>query len=152
MGYCELCGKQDNHLKKAKILGSEMYVCNNCLSFGKEVKNENKNLSFRFRKKVRRGEDDFIISKDSVNRIKSEMNKRDLNVKKLSKAINVKESTLSKILNNKLDLDIELAKKIEKFLELKLIENAVNNLDLDDYFTNDNEEEGGYTLGDLIKK
>jgi len=162
--YCELCGKKTDKLYKAEVLGGIMYVCEDCLKYGKKIDepkkiNNNKNnkgnkktdmynnSTYTFRKKSHYQETEESVIPNAVDIISKKLREENLNVNTFSRAIGEKESTISKILNKKLTLELQTAKKIEKFFKIKLTEEInVNYEDLED---NKDKE---FTLGDYISK
>jgi len=124
MGSCELCGKDSKKLIKVRIAGSEMKVCQNCKSKGKVLEEDNSVSSHTFyHRKKDRSQVDFILIKNYVSLINSGMARKKLTPHHVSRAINIKESTLSKILTGKFKPEISIINKLEHFLDIKLIEN-----------------------------
>jgi putative transcription factor len=152
MSSCELCGKETNKLYKVKIMGSILNVCSECSSKGTLIE-EKKDLSKTFYHKRKNQEEDLEIIPNYVSLINSELTKRNLDIHKFARGINIKESILSKMLSGKLKLDIQTARKIENFLEIKLIEKVEvkkSTTQILEEMKKNEENEKPLSLGDLI--
>ena len=151
MGFCELCGKESNNIVKTKVVGSIMNTCLSCSSKG-EIIEEKKELSkvFKYKKKD-------IISYEIIENynsiINSAISKNNLDIHKLARGVNIKESILSKMLLGKISMDINTARKLENYLNIKLVkleessksqEEILEELKFDD--------EKSLSLGDLLLK
>lgn len=143
MTTCELCGNKTSQIKKAKIMGSVMNVCEKCINYGTSLeqidnlKNQNTHKTPRKEnfKNKKKEETELQIINEATKKIQQSMSQKNLNIKNFSRAINVKESTLNKIMSKKLELDITTARKIEKFLKINLItktEIKNNEIDMED--------------------
>lgn len=148
MGSCELCGKQDVNLKQVKITGSVMKVCSSCASYGAvlEKKVDEKHIFYK-KKKIN---EEYTVVDNYSSLINSALAKKNLTIHHLAKTLNIKESTLNKVVLGKLQLDIDMAKRIEKFLEIKLvvIDEKKENFDYGDVMK---ENEERTSLGDILK-
>jgi len=160
MGSCELCGKLSEKLIKVKIAGSEMAVCSSCKSKGEVLEDENKVVSHTFyHKKRERNQVDFFLVKNYASLINSSIAKKKLTPHHLSRVLNIKESTLSKILSGKFKPEISIINKLENFLEIKLIddtnevEKPISELEKIKRENSYKQElsDNGLTLADLIK-
>ena len=118
---CELCGKESK-LMDVIIEGSVISVCNECSKYGVIVKGkveEKKEIKF-----TRLPEDDineFVIETCS-ERVKEAREKLGLKQEELAKKLNAKESVVHKIESKSLIPNLDLAKKLEIVLKIKLIE------------------------------
>lgn len=138
---CELCGKQ-RELVLALVENSEMKVCSDCAKFGKvlreikEVEKEEKKVD----------EEEFVegIVEDYSKLIKDKREKMGLKQEELAKKLNLKESIIHKIEIGDLEPSIELSKRLENFLRIKLI--TEYNIKYKKIGVNDRV----MTLGDLI--
>lgn len=148
MTSCELCGTEVNSLTLVNIAGSTMKVCNKCKSSGKEVYSTSK--AHTFRRRVKSNDIQEVVN-NYVSEIQRGMNKRGVDVHQLARVINIKESSLNNYLKGKIKPAIGDARKIEKFLEIKLVEDVSSDTNTDDYMSED-ESTQGTSLGDLIKK
>ena len=126
---CEMCGS-DEQLFKTNIEGSILNVCKTCSKFGKvistvkppeQVKKEEKQQ----RKHVARAAEPevvYVITPDFAKRIKKKRESLGLEQKKFAKLINEKDSIVSKLETGAFEPNIKLARKLEKFLHIKLVE------------------------------
>src|SRR3989344_611154 len=145
MSGCDLCGRE-GELFRARIEGSLVDACEKCSRFGKvlwkinEVKAEIKN------KKIEEENTETVVD-DYNNIIRKERERRGLKQDELAKELNEKESVIRKIENKQMMPGLKLAGKIEKFFNVKLIENVSN-----DRVEIKKAERRGFTLGDAIKQ
>ncbi len=147
---CDMCGKE-GELYKAKVEGVEMNVCDRCSKFGKVVKKVNVEVAEAkkiFRREVK-AEKEIVESvvEDCGVKIKKKREKMGLKQEELAQKIAEKESMVHKIESGKMMPSMKLAKKLERFLEIKLVE-----------FEEEEESPivpkgtgGGLTIGDMIK-
>lgn len=162
MPTCESCGKKVDKLSYVNIIGSKMNVCSSCSSMGTPIEENKSSKDVQpephvFKKKKKKDNKDYVVVSDYASRISKAMQKLDINQHQLSRAVAMKESSLSKFLSGKVNLDIDNAKKLESFLEISLVEEVEKKSNegskVEDYISNSNSEgEEEYTLGDLIKK
>ncbi len=143
---CELCGKYRN-LLSAIIEGTMMSVCNECAKFGNINVIEKKELKEIKPRKIYI-EEKIIeeINPNYSSLIKEAREKMNLKQEELAKKISEKESVIHSLESGALKPQIELAKKLENFLNIKLIEKygleEKNKVDLSD---------PSLTIGDLLK-
>ncbi len=152
---CEMCGK-DTNLVIALIEGTEMNVCNQCAQFGKVIKKvepepkrkrkENKEDLVKVMKEESKKEVIQIITPDYGNIIKKEREALGLKQEDFAKKINEKISLMHKIEIGSFEPSIALARKIEKFLKIKLIEHYE-----EEHGKLHKVEGNGMTIGDLIR-
>jgi len=148
MGYCELCGLKGDNLIPTIIAGSKMQVCNKCSSHGKRVNEGPKSYNFLKRKKSFENSEEIVSSYNQI--ILRELNVKQMTPHHLARATNIKESELNQYLSKRIKPDIKTAKKIESFLNIKLVENVQNDETLIN--TQQEENDSSLTLGDLISK
>lgn len=139
---CEICGKEDK-LIKADIEGVILNVCDECIKFGKVVK-EDKEIKVReIKPRLKEVIKDVVGDYSEI--VKKRREELNLTQKELSRKINEKESVIQNIETGKLEPDFVLARKLEKFLNIKLVrEYEEENMKID--FRDKN-----LTIGDLIK-
>lgn len=143
MVNCELCGNSGN-LVKAIIEGSLLNVCENCAKFGKAIIIKQASLPSKPIKQ-KTTEIINIINPDYPKLIKESREKLGLKQEDLAKKIDEKLSVIHKLETGQLQPTILLAKKLEKTLNINLIEvyqETHEELNLKDK---------GLTIGDLIK-
>lgn len=150
MVICELCGKEISNPTRIEIAGTKMYACSSCKKMGKSLNEKNNGPSSHsfYRKKRETNEKEVISNATSI--INSNLAKKGLNVQQLARILNIKESTLNKILSNKINLDLNIAQKLENYFEISLTQEAQgNNINTED-FMQDEEKVEQSNLGDLL--
>ncbi|MCK5107129.1 MAG: TIGR00270 family protein [Nanoarchaeota archaeon] len=135
---CDLCGKEGN-LVRTIVEGTELNVCRGCSSFGRvvergsrpiHVSNEpisNNGRSRRYTSVTRDIAPKIVeFIKDDIGQlIKRKREKLGLKQEEFAKKIAVKESMVHNIESGHFKPNIEMARKIGRFLKIKLIEDAV---------------------------
>lgn len=155
---CEICGKPiSDNPKRTKIDGSVMAVCDECAKFGRiqkapptpkfQKKSKNKKNNAKQIKKPRREEpqDELIENYNDIIRNKRES--QNLTREQLGRKLNEKVSVINRIEAGKMVPDIKLIKKIEKALDVKLLE-TYNNDDLSQFIGKSDSE---LKLGSIVK-
>jgi len=149
-----LCGKVEENLTRVLIEGVELDVCSACSRFGKAVsapKRFGKEDFLRYRaKQIQRQEPTEekieLLLEDYADIIKRKRESMGLTQKDFAIKVNEKESVIHKIETSALYPPIWLAKKLEKALGIKLIEEHTEGHKLSKSKNSD-----GLTLGDFIK-
>jgi len=144
MSTCELCGKICD-LVIALVEGVRFNVCPSCSSYGKVL--ESSSLSSVAQPVVKRNELVSAVVVNYSDLVKSAREKKQLTQKEFALKINEKESTLVHLENGTLLPSLELAKKLERFLNIQLI-TTEKILDPPQKI----QQSRGFTLGDFIKK
>ncbi|MFH1637833.1 MAG: multiprotein bridging factor aMBF1 [Candidatus Woesearchaeota archaeon] len=148
MPQCDLCGKEQDYLSKAIVEGSMMSVCNGCARFGNVVEVGKPETKARTRIQVRLPVDEEVetIVSDYGSIVKKARESRDMKQEELAKRIAEKESVIHKIESGHIEPPIELAKKLEQLLRIKLVavENVRHETKSVDLGSSD------MTIGDLI--
>jgi uncharacterized protein (TIGR00270 family) len=148
MASCEMCGG-DASLQPVKVAGSLMKLCSSCSVHGKSLQNETTSVSFYKRKKEVK---EYQINDDAIETIQKKLSQKGWDVHQLARAISIKESTLQKYMTKKLKLDLENARKIEKFLEISLV-SEVSSQSIEDFIEDeDTLESQAPSLGDMLKE
>ena len=121
---CEICGAE-NAKRNILMDGQKLLVCDSCsdlgekTTFGIVVKtNQLKNEPANFIRKER----DFSLTEGFGEKIRQARQKKNLSIKELAEKIFEKESFLHKIEQQKHIPEERLAKKLENFLGIKLLE------------------------------
>lgn len=149
---CDMCGVEDQ-LFKTEVEGSILNVCEQCGKYGKvisrikteeEIKHEEKRR-IRFEKEKKEEPVEMVVE-NYASLIKNSREKMNLKQEDLAKKINEKESLIHHIESGKTEPSIKLAKKLERFLRIKLIE-----FEILDFTPEKHESSAGLTIGDLIK-
>lgn len=157
---CEICGKPvpENNPIRAKIEGSVMVVCKECSKLGtiqkappkpkfrqqpkgkKQNKTQNRNYS-------RNDEPSEELIEDYELEIRKAREAKNWSREDLGKKINERVSVITRIETGKMTPDTKLTRKLEKALNIKLLE-KVNNVDLNQFI---NSSSGERTLGNVMK-
>ncbi len=146
---CDLCGKIDERLFRALIEEVELNVCSDCSKFGKIVAHAKISaVKSASKKPVKKVEDKIekidVIVENYAQIIKKKRESIGLSQKDFANKINEKESIIHKIETGTLRPSLSLAKKLEKLLELKLVEEHAET------FKTKKRKDEGFTLGDFI--
>ena len=153
---CDMCGKETDVLYKTEIEGAVMYVCKECSRFGKVlgVKRsfvEKKKVKGNDRKKNNNVEPEVDIIEEIVDDyniiVKNAREKIGLKQEDLAKKISEKVSLIQKIETGDIEPSIKVARKLEKFLKIKLIET----IRLEKTKPKTTKESGNLTIGDIIE-
>ena len=145
MGTCEICGKKTEQLFRTEVEGSTMNVCKGCSSHGKVL---SKLVEFRPKPvpKTVKPEIEEIVVKDYWQKLRTARENIEMSQEDFAKKINVKLRVLRSMEANKIVPDIETAKRLEKEIGVRLVEEVKAE---PGEFTA--EKSGPITLGDLIE-
>ena len=142
MATCELCGSSGN-LIKAIVEGSLLNVCEKCSRFGRAivVKQEQKI------RPIKQNTIDIVnvINPEYPKLIKEAREKFGLKQEDLAKKLDEKLSIIHKLETGHLQPTILLAKKLEKLLNISLIEVYQETHEKLNF------KDRGLTIGDLVK-
>ena len=126
---CDLCGKVEENLVKAKIESVELDVCPACSKFGKVIapvhRPSPREQHRQFQKQMKANEKEEkteLLVENYAELIKKKRESFGLSQKDFASKINEKESTIHHIETGKLEPNIALARKLEKMLGIKIIE------------------------------
>ncbi len=148
-GECELCGRYGK-LKEVIIEGSRLLVCEKCASLGKEVKSlDNSGSRSSFGMFVREKEKIVDIVPGFGKKIKNAREKLSLTQEELAKKLMVKSSLIAKLEREEIKPDEDLAKKIEKLLKIKIIEEYT--IEIEKKSEDNEKKDVALTIGDLMK-
>ncbi len=143
MPFCELCGRQIQDTKKVSIEGAIFNVCIGCSKLGKqiitkpkfEMPNSNQIIGnpqikqtrpITMKRKMTSNynkitlTDEVILDSDYHKMIREARTKKGLTHEELGMKLNEKVTLLKKIESGTIKPDQQLAKKIERFLGIKL--------------------------------
>ena len=156
---CEICGKPvpEHNPIRAKIEGSVMVVCKECSKLGKiqkappkpkyvQQKNKKQKATPK-RNYSRQDEPSEELIENYNDEIRKARESKNWSREDLGKKINERVSVINRIESGKMTPDIKLTKKLEKALNIKLLE-KVNNVDLNQFI---NSSSGERTLGNIMK-
>lgn len=146
---CEICGKKVvGRPVRVKIDGSIMQTCNECSKFGKVQKEPRKPVKPRTSpRRVRVREPTYEVSEEFNTLIRIAREKKGWSREDLAKKIYEKASVINRIESGKMIPDIKLAKKIEKVLNITILDKIEDN-PLEDLSQS---KMGGTTIGDIAQ-
>jgi putative transcription factor len=146
MPSCDMCGTQGK-LFRVLIESTEMQVCQNCSKFGKILANPVTFVKKNVVQKPARPELVEIIVEGYNDIIKSKRMEMGLTQEELANKMAERESILQKVEAGQIEPPIAFARKLEKFMGIKLVEQY--------------EDKGGalstksksaeFTIGDMVK-
>ena len=147
MASCQLCGRDVDSLKKAKIEGATLKVCDSCADMGETV--ETKSKKKRKKKKRNRTSSNRksqVLTSNYGEMIKKARENEKLSIKEVADSLNEKESVIKKIEGEDLKPEKSLASKIEKKFGIELYVNpSVSDVETD------SGDERSATLGDVAE-
>jgi len=144
---CDMCS-DSGELYKTSIEGATLVVCQKCSKFGKVISKVEKPAPIRHFKQFSSVEESIeIISKDYSKKIKEAREKLDFTQKELAGKLNEKESLIHQLESSHFEPSLDLAKKLENFLKISLIEEYK-----EDHENLHSQMTKAFTLGDFIKK
>ncbi|MDI6724148.1 MAG: multiprotein bridging factor aMBF1 [Methanobacterium sp.] len=146
---CEICGKKIiGKPMKTKIESSTMLTCNACAKFGKVQREPPKLRKHRpVRRKPRFEEPSHEILEDYNVIIREAREKKGWSREDLAEKIYEKASVINRLESGKMVPDIKLARKLERILNIKLMEK------LEDVIPDDvgPSARRGATIGDIAR-
>lgn len=157
---CDMCSSQEKTYK-IEVEGSILNVCEKCASFGKVVRKIIPEMPEKKQKQVQKAakklaeekskketETMQVITPNFSLIIRKAREKLGLKQEELAKKIAEKESVIHKLESGSIIPAIPLARKLEKFLRISLVET----IEVDSPETSDKRSSSeGLTLGDLIR-
>jgi putative transcription factor len=151
MGTCEMCGTEAK-LQEAIVEGSMLKVCNRCSSFGTavEVKKEVAGVrggGKRVPRKIYVEEPVDFVMEGAGRIIKESREEKELTQGQFAGMVGIKESMVHKIETSLQKPDLPTAKKIERILDIKLIEGYKDSENKVQFNLDDKD----LTIGDLLK-
>lgn len=151
---CEMCGKESKTepLLKTMIEGTTLVVCKACAKFGQVVHVVRSAVKTVERKQIVKPtaptqEEIETIVEDAGERVRKAREKKDLRQVDLGRMLAEKESIIQKIETGSFTPNIALARKLEKALNIVLIE-----LVKEEVVEANARSAGVRTLGDMISK
>jgi len=140
---CEMCG-EEKKLVPTIVEGTELQVCQACAKHGKVLKRP------VLRQQIQRTERETIVQRilpaygGMIQRTRDRLGLRQ---KDLAKRMGERESVIQSIESGKHEPSIRLARKFEKFLKIRLIEQVQEKK-----YDHTTEDRPGMTMADLLKK
>ena len=143
---CDLCGKVEENLARALIEEVQLEVCTACEKFGKIIEQPRRlNPKEQHMQIQKREEKTELLVEDYAEIVKKKRETMGLTQKDFAIKINEKEAVVSKIEAGSF-MPLPLARKLEKFLGVKLVENYEEKHEPVKAASHE-----GFTLGDFIK-
>jgi len=147
---CDLCGKRAESLAKVGIEGVQLDVCNDCARFGKVVQQpkrlDAKSQVMRMKSQARQKEEKMeLLVENYAEVIRKKRESMGFTQKDFARKISEKEATVHKIETGALAPPLSLAKKLERFLGVRLVEEYEES-----HETSKGRRINGFTLGDFI--
>jgi putative transcription factor len=148
---CDLCGAEEKNLFNAIVEGTELNVCRNCARYGKIVEKkvvsaEQTNNIRQIRPKEPEKQTIDVIVPDFAEKIKKKREQLGIKQKDFAKKLSLKESLVHNLETGSFEPSIDIARKIERFLKINLVEEYEENKT-----KAVKQDSGEITIGDLIK-
>jgi putative transcription factor len=154
---CEICGSEVRHLRTVVVDRATLDVCERCARFGTPVetkaapageKKAPRRATGSRRTSVGRIQTDYDVVDGYGALIRAAREKRGLTQEDLGKKVSEKSSTIHRLESESLAPSIALARKLERFLKVKLLEQAGLEEELTDSL---HSSDDNTTLGEVIK-
>ena len=154
---CEICGSEVRHLRTVVVDRATLDVCDRCSRFGKPVEARprpdkapkvQRRATGSKKASIGRNTADFDVIDGYGAQIRSARERKGLTQEDLGKKVSEKSSTIHRLESETLAPSIALARKLERFLKITLLEKAGLEEDIATsvHSTNDN-----ITLGEVIR-
>ena len=155
---CELCGREGQGFRPAEVDGVEMMLCQSCMVHGKGIERSRSstdgtrpNIINRIRKPkvkdVYKNMNQELVS-NWKDVIKNARKAKGLSREELGFKIGERTVTIAKIENGDLRPSDKIVKNLEKFLDIKLVEQVK---EVTKVSSTGSMSRTGLTLGDFIK-
>ena len=122
---CEICGNKIIDIRTIRIDTGILRVCNSCSRLGKQMSSNLNSNKSRIVRDKKNSLDNFAYDDELVvnygNIIRQSREKKGLSHEALGLQINEKASILKKLESQKLQPPDQLTKKLERFLNVKLL-------------------------------
>ena len=148
MTRCEICGRKEAEIRAA-IEGSTLAVCSGCSRYGKVMGRLKTDIAPNVPRKQpvpKQPEKPEAIVPEYATIIKSKRENRGMKQDEFAKMLNERESLIAHIERGDTLPSIELARKMEKALRVKLVEKP------EESYSVPKKKQDAMTIGDLIKK
>ena len=148
MATCELCGKTAP-IVPALVEGVSLDICSACAKFGKILHRPKVEAILQkspLYHKQKQDEPKFAVVENYADCIRKKREELGIKQIDLARMVAERESVIQKMENGELEPSLDLAKKLEKRLHIKLIEE-----NKDDLKAPLHEKTEGFTLGHFIK-
>lgn len=144
---CEICGKKViGRPLRVKIDGSVMQTCMDCSKFGKVQKEPPRSVKPRTSpRRFKDREPLYEVSEDFNKVIRMAREKKEWSREDLAKKIYEKASVINRIESGKMIPDIKLARKLEKALQVRILDKIEDEQLEETIFS----RKAGTTIGDI---
>ncbi|MEM3369509.1 MAG: multiprotein bridging factor aMBF1 [Candidatus Micrarchaeia archaeon] len=142
---CELCGRP-NATFIAIVEGVEMNICDKCTKHGKVIRTLVEEEKRKNKEIEERAEIELEVVDDFAEIIRKEREKKGMTLKQLAAAIAEKESYIDRIERDEVIPSEKVARKLEKFFNVKLLEEVVVSKE-----SKEKTIDESLTLGDVIE-
>ena len=151
---CDLCGKVEEELNRVLIENVDLNVCKDCSKFGKVIaplkryspKEQHSMIKEMQKNIIQKEEKIEILVENYADLIKKRRESMNLSQKDFALKLNEKESTIHHIETGTFEPPLGMARKLEKFLGIKLVEQHEEKHEM-----HKARKDEGFTLGDFIK-
>ena len=123
MEECEVCGRESGNISVIEIEGVELRACPRC-SEGKKVIRRDQPPARAMRMGLPQEREEETLVENFGERIRKGREKMKLPLKVVAEMLNEKHSLLLRVEEGKTMPSVELTKKLEKFLGIKLMEGS----------------------------
>ena len=153
MAKCELCGSKDAQFKTA-IEGTLMHVCSDCSKYGVVKSNTNVRIVVKEAPKPQKSEPLYSFIEGYGSKVKTAREKLGLKQEEMAKRLNERISLLHNIESERLKPTVNIARKIERELHIKIVEEVKEEDDSPSKSApqKNAQRTGDVTLGDFIKR
>ena len=146
---CNMCGKEEI-LYTTLIEGVEINVCKECSKYGEVLRKVKAIVS---KKKKKKAEEEMpeietlqLITDDYSEKIRKKREQMGMKQKEFAKLVSEKESVIHKLETGIFEPSMELARKLERILKIRLIDEYK-----EEHKKSKAELSEGFTLGDMVK-
>lgn len=142
-----MCGKSDaSH--RALVEGVELTVCEKCSRFGKVLVSPRVVQRRSYGHAPKREESELLeyVAEDASSKIKAKREQLKMTQQEFAKMVSEKESLIHHIELNASHLSLDVAKRLERMLNLPLVEKAKEAL-----IQKSTKKQEAFTLGDYIR-
>ena len=148
MAFCELCGKIADSTTTVKVAGTLVSACSNCKRLGASVDvGASDEISKTFHRKKKTQEILEVVA-NYCSLLNSALSKKEIDLHQLAHVLNIKESSLNKYFSGKIQPNIEMARKLENYLGIKLVVAVeAKSVNVSDFM---NSETTSDSLGDML--
>lgn len=146
---CELCGRSDEHLTDAVIEGAMLSICRRCVKFGHVLPIQKPNILLVQRKETqleKEPDEIELLMPDYAEKIQHARESLNLTQEELALKLAERVSLIQRIESGKLKPTMNLARKLETFFKIKLIEKYK-----EDNTKKVNFLDSALTIGDILK-